>query len=93
MQRGNIIRKNHIHHTLRRVPGADVRGIMLDDQYSSVTIEENVFYDVRGGRGHPVLKFLFTVHLLISMHVFRYSYISKERGSYKYRRWTGQHHT
>lgn len=54
MQRGNIIRKNHIHHTLRRVPGADVRGIMLDDQYSSVTIEENVFYDVRGGRGHPV---------------------------------------
>lgn len=45
-QRGNIIRKNHIHHTLRFLPGADVRGIMLDDQYSSVTIEDNVFYDV-----------------------------------------------
>lgn len=47
LQRGNIIRKNHIHHTLRYFPGADVRGIMLDDEYSSVLIEGNVFYDVK----------------------------------------------
>ena len=46
LQRGNIIRYNYIHHTLRLVPGADVRGIMLDDQYSSALIEKNVFFDV-----------------------------------------------
>lgn len=45
-QRGNVIRYNHIHHTLRYFPGAQVRGIMLDDEYSSVNIEHNVFYDV-----------------------------------------------
>ncbi|XP_022320151.2 uncharacterized protein LOC111122626 isoform X1 [Crassostrea virginica] len=63
--RGNIIRKNHIHHTLRYVPGADVRGIMLDDQYSSVTIEENVFYDnevhsnIGGGRDNIIRQNVF----------------------------------
>ncbi|KAK3585349.1 hypothetical protein CHS0354_004619 [Potamilus streckersoni] len=43
--RGVVIRYNYIHHTLRKVPGSAVRGIMLDDQYSSVTIEYNVFSD------------------------------------------------
>ncbi|PVD31350.1 hypothetical protein C0Q70_06762 [Pomacea canaliculata] len=58
--RGNIIRKNHIHHTLRYFPGADVRGIMLDDEYSSVLIEGNVFYDnevhanIGGGRDNII---------------------------------------
>jgi len=46
-QRGNVIRYNHIHDTKRLQPGADVRGIMLDDQYSSALIEHNVFHDVR----------------------------------------------
>ena len=45
-QRGNVIRYNHIHETLRFMPGADVRGIMLDDEYASVVIEHNVFYNV-----------------------------------------------
>ncbi|XP_048247750.1 uncharacterized protein LOC124120284 [Haliotis rufescens] len=58
--RGNVIRYNYIHHTLRNVPGAQVRGIMLDDQYSSVTIEHNVFYDnevhanIGGGRDNII---------------------------------------
>ncbi|KAK7483382.1 hypothetical protein BaRGS_00025322 [Batillaria attramentaria] len=58
--RGNVIRHNHIHHTLRYLPGADVRGIMLDDEYSSVLIEHNVFYDneihtnIGGGRDNVV---------------------------------------
>lgn len=46
-QRGNTIRYNHIHHTLRLVPGADVRGVMLDDQSSGTIIKFNLFYDVR----------------------------------------------
>ena len=45
-QRGNVIRYNHIHETLRFMPGADVRGIMLDDEYASAVIEHNVFYNV-----------------------------------------------
>lgn len=54
--RGNVIRHNHIHNIQRHHPGADVRGIMLDDEYSSVLIEHNVFYDnevhanIGGGR-------------------------------------------
>lgn len=73
--RGNIIRKNHIHHTLRRVPGADVRGIMLDDQYSSVTIEENVFYDnevhtnIGGGRDNIIRDNVFYNATLNAMQV------------------------
>ena len=35
-----------MHHTLKLVPGADVRGVMLDDQSSSTRITNNVFYDV-----------------------------------------------
>ncbi|XP_064612389.1 uncharacterized protein LOC135476325 [Liolophura sinensis] len=58
--RGNVIKENHIHHVLRYMPGAQVRGIMLDDQYSSVTIENNVFHDnelhmnIGGGRDNIV---------------------------------------
>ncbi|XP_041349420.1 uncharacterized protein LOC121368738 [Gigantopelta aegis] len=58
--RGNVIRYNYIHHTLRYWPGSTVRGIMLDDQYSSVNIEHNVFYDnevhanIGGGRDNIV---------------------------------------
>ncbi|XP_045203138.2 uncharacterized protein LOC123556462 [Mercenaria mercenaria] len=54
--RGNIIRYNIVHHTLRLVPGADVRGVMLDDQSSSTRITNNVFYNndvhanIGGGR-------------------------------------------
>ncbi|XP_064613277.1 uncharacterized protein LOC135477056 [Liolophura sinensis] len=54
--RGNVIKENHIHHVLRFLPGAEVRGVMLDDQYSSVLIEGNVFYEnevhfnIGGGR-------------------------------------------
>ncbi|XP_064613278.1 uncharacterized protein LOC135477057 [Liolophura sinensis] len=54
--RGNVIQQNHIHHVLRFYPGAQVRGVMLDDQYSSVLIEGNVFHDneihfnIGGGR-------------------------------------------
>ncbi|XP_048252288.1 uncharacterized protein LOC124135249 isoform X2 [Haliotis rufescens] len=58
--RGNVIRYNHIHHTLRYFPGAQVRGIMLDDEYSSVNIEHNVFCDnevhanIGGGRDNLI---------------------------------------
>ncbi|XP_064613285.1 uncharacterized protein LOC135477063 [Liolophura sinensis] len=58
--RGNFIKQNHIEHVLRFYPGADVRGIMLDDEYSSVTIEENVFHNnelhlnIGGGRDNVV---------------------------------------
>ena len=45
-QRGNTIQYNYIHHILRLVPGADVRGVMLDDQSSGTIIKKNVFYDV-----------------------------------------------
>ena len=46
LQRGNIIRWNIVHHILRLVPGADCRGVMLDDQSSSTSIMYNVFYSV-----------------------------------------------
>ncbi|XP_067672286.1 uncharacterized protein [Haliotis asinina] len=58
--RGNKIRYNHIHDTIRLMPGASVRGVMLDDQYSSVTIEHNVFYrndihaNIGGGRDNII---------------------------------------
>ncbi|KAK7087271.1 uncharacterized protein [Littorina saxatilis] len=58
--RGNVIRHNHIHDTRRLFPGASVRGIMLDDQYSSVLIEHNVFYNngihanIGGGRDNVI---------------------------------------
>ncbi|KAK7483370.1 hypothetical protein BaRGS_00025310, partial [Batillaria attramentaria] len=58
--RGNVIRNNHIHHVLRHHPGAAVRGIMLDDEYSSVLIEHNVFYEnevhtnIGGGRDNII---------------------------------------
>ncbi|XP_061184339.1 uncharacterized protein LOC133192335 [Saccostrea echinata] len=73
--RGNIIRKNHIHHTLRFFPGADVRGIMLDDEYSSVTIEDNVFYDnevhanIGGGRDNIIRKNVFYNATLSALQV------------------------
>ncbi|KAK6189830.1 hypothetical protein SNE40_001817 [Patella caerulea] len=58
--RGNVIRYNHVHDTIRYWPGASVRGVMLDDQYSSVNIEYNVFYhneihtNIGGGRDNIV---------------------------------------
>ncbi|KAK7468006.1 hypothetical protein BaRGS_00036750 [Batillaria attramentaria] len=58
--RGNVVRYNYIHHTLRYMPGADVRGIMLDDEYSSALIEHNVFFDnevhvnIGGGRDNVI---------------------------------------
>ncbi|XP_071134151.1 uncharacterized protein [Mytilus edulis] len=63
--RGNIIRNNHFHNIKRLVPGADVRGIMLDDQFSSVIIENNVFHDndvhvnIGGGRDNIVRQNIF----------------------------------
>lgn len=41
-----MIRYNHVHDTRRLMPGASVRGIMLDDEYAAVLIENNVLYDV-----------------------------------------------
>ncbi|KAK6191831.1 hypothetical protein SNE40_003423 [Patella caerulea] len=58
--RGCMIRYNHIHHVLQYWPGAEVRGLMLDDLYSSVTIEHNVMYDnsihinIGGGRDNII---------------------------------------
>ncbi|KAK6189983.1 hypothetical protein SNE40_001939 [Patella caerulea] len=58
--RGNVIRYNYVHDSIRHWPGADVRGIMLDDEYSSVTIEHNVFYynevhvNIGGGRDNII---------------------------------------
>ncbi|XP_076473023.1 uncharacterized protein LOC143302302 [Babylonia areolata] len=58
--RGNVIRYNHVHDVLRHFPGSDVRGIMLDDEYSSALVEHNVFYNndvhvnIGGGRDNVV---------------------------------------
>ncbi|KAK7087275.1 hypothetical protein V1264_021348 [Littorina saxatilis] len=58
--RGNVIRYNHIHDCQRHFPGADVRGIMLDDEYAAVLIEHNVFYNndihlnIGGGRDNVI---------------------------------------
>ncbi|XP_052072927.1 uncharacterized protein LOC127711025 isoform X3 [Mytilus californianus] len=63
--RGNVIRYNHIQDTRRLVPGADVRGIMLDDQLSGVLIEHNVFnhndvhVNIGGGRDNIVHQNIF----------------------------------
>ncbi|KAK6183836.1 hypothetical protein SNE40_006427 [Patella caerulea] len=54
--RGNHIRYNYFQNTLRTWPGGQIRGIMLDDEFSSVTIEHNVFFtnevhaNIGGGR-------------------------------------------
>ncbi|WAR31491.1 hypothetical protein MAR_034033, partial [Mya arenaria] len=58
--RGNVIRNNLVHDNLRLVPGADVRGVMLDDQSSSTHITNNVFFNndvhvnIGGGRDNVV---------------------------------------
>ncbi|CAC5385968.1 unnamed protein product [Mytilus coruscus] len=63
--RGTVIRYNHIHHNLQYYYGADVRGVMLDDQYSSVLVEKNVFYNnaghlnIGGGRDNIVRDNIF----------------------------------
>ncbi|XP_063405884.1 uncharacterized protein LOC134689845 [Mytilus trossulus] len=63
--RGTVIRFNHIHHNLQYYYGADVRGVMLDDQYSSVLVEKNVFYNnaghlnIGGGRDNIVRDNIF----------------------------------
>lgn len=61
LQRGTVIRYNHIHHNLQYYYGADVRGVMLDDQYSSVLVEKNVFYNVRSCRLYQ--------HKILNLHV------------------------
>ncbi|XP_052086585.1 uncharacterized protein LOC127723909 [Mytilus californianus] len=63
--RGTVIRYNHIHHNLQYYYGADVRGVMLDDQFSSVLVEKNVFYNnaghlnIGGGRDNIVRDNIF----------------------------------
>ncbi|XP_063448979.1 uncharacterized protein LOC134728334 [Mytilus trossulus] len=63
--RGNQIRSNHIHGTKSTIPGADVRGIMLDDQLSGIHIEHNVFVNndvhcnIGGGRDNIVRSNIF----------------------------------
>lgn len=77
--RGNVIRLSHIQNTKRLHPGADVRGIMLDDQYSSVLIERNVFRDndvhvnIGGGRDNIVRQNIF-------YNTFQYSIQVDHRG-------------
>ncbi|XP_053396026.1 uncharacterized protein LOC128556126 [Mercenaria mercenaria] len=78
--RGNIIRYNIVHHTLRLVPGADVRGVMLDDQSSSTSITNNVFYDnnvhanIGGGRYNVIAN-------NVMYNATRYSIQVDSRGS------------
>ncbi|XP_052258951.1 uncharacterized protein LOC127863459 isoform X1 [Dreissena polymorpha] len=73
--RGNIIRYNLVTETLRLVPGADVRGVMLDDQSSSTTIVNNVFYNnevhvnIGGGRDNIVSNNVFYGSTRYSMQV------------------------
>lgn len=73
--RGCVIRYNIIHHNLRFHPGADVRGIMLDDQYASVNIHDNVFYNndvhvnIGGGRDNVIHNNVFYDAVKSSMQV------------------------
>ncbi|XP_050409571.1 uncharacterized protein LOC126824394 [Patella vulgata] len=54
--RGTVIRNNYIHNTVRHWPGAEIRGVMLDDQFSGANIEHNIFalnevhVNIGGGR-------------------------------------------
>ncbi|XP_055957905.1 uncharacterized protein LOC126824403 isoform X2 [Patella vulgata] len=58
--RGNYIRHNYFQNTHRNWPGAQVRGVMLDDEFSSVNIENNVFLNnevhanIGGGRDNII---------------------------------------
>ncbi|XP_067648657.1 uncharacterized protein [Haliotis asinina] len=58
--RGNVIRYNYIHNVVKNMPGAENRGIMLDDQFSGVLIEHNVFFqnqyhtNIGGGRDNII---------------------------------------
>ena len=45
-QRGNVVRYNWIHDTIRKVPGGENKGITLDSQHSSTTMMYNVLYNV-----------------------------------------------
>ncbi|KAH3692090.1 hypothetical protein DPMN_193901 [Dreissena polymorpha] len=73
--RGNIIRYNLVTDTLRLVPGSNVRGVMLDDQSSSTTIVNNVFYNndvhvnIGGGRDNIVSNNVFYDAKRYSMQV------------------------
>ncbi|OWF40931.1 hypothetical protein KP79_PYT15959 [Mizuhopecten yessoensis] len=73
--RGCVVRYNHVHHVLRLHPGADVRGVMLDDQYSSVNIYSNVFYNndvhvnIGGGRDNIIQNNVFYEAAKSSMQV------------------------
>ncbi|XP_052258950.1 uncharacterized protein LOC127863458 [Dreissena polymorpha] len=73
--RGNKIRYNLVTDTLRLVPGADVRGVMLDDQSSSTTIVNNVFsnnevhVNIGGGRDNIVANNVFYGATRYSMQV------------------------
>ncbi|XP_071177689.1 uncharacterized protein [Mytilus edulis] len=72
---GNVIRRNYITGIQLRVPGADTRGVMLDDQYSCILIEQNVFYNntihcnIGGGRDNIVRRNIFYNALRYSMDV------------------------
>ncbi|XP_033748256.1 uncharacterized protein LOC117333194 isoform X2 [Pecten maximus] len=73
--RGCVVRFNIVHHVLRLYPGADVRGVMLDDQYSSVDIHSNVFYNndvhvnIGGGRDNIIHNNVFYEAVKSSMQV------------------------
>lgn len=71
--RGNVIRNNYIHHVYgREAKGAN--GVYLDDNFSSATIEGNVFQALArpihlgGGRDHQVVNNLF-VDCLSALHI------------------------
>ncbi|CAG2228782.1 unnamed protein product [Mytilus edulis] len=72
---GNVIRRNYITGIQLRVPGAHTRGVMLDDQYSCILIEQNVFYNntvhcnIGGGRDNIVRRNIFYNALRYSMDV------------------------
>ncbi|XP_060064703.1 uncharacterized protein LOC132545051 [Ylistrum balloti] len=73
--RGCVVRYNHVHHNPRLFPGADVRGVMLDDQYSSVNIHDNVFYyndihvNIGGGRDNIIHNNVFYEAFKATMQV------------------------
>ena len=71
--RGNVIKNNYIHHVYgREAKGAN--GVYLDDDFSSATIEGNVFDNLvrpihlGGGRDHQVLNNLF-VDCFSALHI------------------------
>ncbi|XP_053376463.1 uncharacterized protein LOC128547518 [Mercenaria mercenaria] len=60
--RGNIIRYNTIHHSLRQAPGGSNKAIYIDAQGSGTSIMYNIFYDndvhvhIGGGRYNEIIN-------------------------------------